>query len=674
MTTLDYTVILNAHKEGVYAHRAVRSIAAMARFADEADYTGEVLLVADRSDKATKDIAGNAAELEGLEHFERIDVDEGDLGMARNIGVGAAKGRYVFFLDADDVWGAEWLTAALDEFYKYAGLGCGEVILHPQCVVNFGADKMYWQHKDVRDPNFDPSVFMLTNHWTANCAAPRRLLQDFPYERASKESGFGFEDWEWNSRTWSQGIPHLVVPETVHFIRKRIDSMSREHAAQARVIKPGGVFTALAQKFDYPKLPPMPALAIGEWLDLAARQVHTVEPDVWADARDYIARQWYTPPAAPAMWKHYWEMREGTAAYGPTHMLLGAGLGGGADARVEFYAKQIKAAGHKPMILWTQGRGRAVPGVPSLDLSREKSRLGEVQAVIVLQRYLLELPEGTVLHFINSELGFMALSFGVGQRAFAARKLRIFASFYAIEKNRDGQLGGYAVNGGLNAVAPVLEQAIVDSQPMIAELRQATGWPESKTAYVPSVAVPFKRDLDPEARGGKPNLRWLWAGRLEWAKNPALLAKIAEAMPNVMFTVIGAPGDEFGRIAAKRLAGMRNVVLLPAYTGQLPMEMADAHDALIITSTHEGMPHLVLEALALGLPVISTHVGAMRGLARSTFVETVPVQDQADSMAWYAAFNRLEARHRAERRGHEYLESEHSPEAARAALKAINYL
>ena len=96
---------------------------------------------------------------------------------------------------------------------------------------------------------------------------------------------------------------------------------------------------------------------------------------------------------------------------------------------------------------------------------------------------------------------------------------------------------------------------------------------------------------------------------------PTLLraaARVIQKRPEAVF-VVGGEGPERGRLEALRdEVGLRRSVRFP---GTLPgRRVVAAFDAAVLTSLQEGMPNFLLEAMAAGVPVVSTRVGSIPGL------------------------------------------------------------
>jgi hypothetical protein len=117
------------------------------------------------------------------------------------------------------------------------------MVLHPQLTYCFGTEgiesQIVMEHIDSEDTRFDPFNLVSSNYWSALAFASKTLLMKYPYVSSSKALGLGFEDWTFNIQTLSSGIRHAVIPETVHFIRrKESGSRGAEENARSATFKP----------------------------------------------------------------------------------------------------------------------------------------------------------------------------------------------------------------------------------------------------------------------------------------------------------------------------------------------------------------------------------------------------------------------------------------------------
>lgn len=241
MTDITATIVF--HAEGALVRPALASLRDMVDVARGAGLSVEARAILDRPDGPTRhQVALKGGWLDGVS-----EVALGDLGLTRNAAAEAAQGRYLAFLDGDDLWGAEWLRLA-----HAAATAPGapeEAIWHPEQLFFFSEGDFDRTangpvpHPDVQAsfkeqeastaPGFDRDLLFLSNVWTANVVAARGLHLRHPYTAADRRRGFGIEDWTWNIRTLWSGIPHLIVPRTVHLIRlKDSGSLNLRNLAQ----------------------------------------------------------------------------------------------------------------------------------------------------------------------------------------------------------------------------------------------------------------------------------------------------------------------------------------------------------------------------------------------------------------------------------------------------------
>jgi glycosyltransferase involved in cell wall biosynthesis len=101
-------------------------------------------------------------------------------------------------------------------------------------------------------------------------------------------------------------------------------------------------------------------------------------------------------------------------------------------------------------------------------------------------------------------------------------------------------------------------------------------------------------------------LRLLWIGRLEPQKDPELALAVMAAME--VLSHLTMLGDGALRdVLQQRISslGLQDKVTLKGHVPEIASYLADA-DALLITSRYEGGPAVAVEALAQGVPVVST--------------------------------------------------------------------
>jgi teichuronic acid biosynthesis glycosyltransferase TuaC len=186
----------------------------------------------------------------------------------------------------------------------------------------------------------------------------------------------------------------------------------------------------------------------------------------------------------------------------------------------------------------------------------------------------------------------------------------------------------------LNWALPKLQQLITVSQALHDRLR-ALHFPLPAHALIrngvdtqqfqPEQAQPTWRAALP---AGQPVL--LAVGNLVSEKGFALALDTLAALPNMQLVIIG-DGPE--KLSLQQQADRLQIGDRMHWLGRRPQaELAAAYahsDLLLLTSHSEGMPNVVLEALACGLPVVATAVGGVPEWLALPFGRCVDSRDPA---------------------------------------------
>jgi len=120
-------------------------------------------------------------------------------------------------------------------------------------------------------------------------------------------------------------------------------------------------------------------------------------------------------------------------------------------------------------------------------------------------------------------------------------------------------------------------------------------------------------------------------GRLAKSKRNALLLKAVAGLPSGIASRVALVGDgeERGALADyARTLGIEHRVIFAGYRRDATAVMAAA-DVLAITSNKEGLPIVLLEAMAMGCPIIATAVGAIPQALSQDSAWIIPVDDEA---------------------------------------------
>lgn len=171
----------------------------------------EIIVVDDGSDDETPNIAQSYAEVRYMRQ------DNSGPSAARNTGIRAAHGKFIAYLDHDDIWLPNLLQVHISYLLSHPDIGF--TICTGQWFLEEGVEKPAW----VERAQLDEHSPLLSAQVLRRCVLERVGLFDPSYRLA--------EDTEWLFRAEEAGIAHAVLPDLV--FRRRIHSSNASHDWQA---------------------------------------------------------------------------------------------------------------------------------------------------------------------------------------------------------------------------------------------------------------------------------------------------------------------------------------------------------------------------------------------------------------------------------------------------------
>jgi len=214
---------------------------------------------------------------------------------------------------------------------------------------------------------------------------------------------------------------------------------------------------------------------------------------------------------------------------------------------------------------------------------------------------------------------------------------------------RNTRFGGSTRVGSLvgdwleRLTSPAAAVTIMNSERTADALVRRRVVPADRARVIPNTMVHWGFDASPDVRHDiRAELAidpdafvWLTAGRLEPQKNhDALLRAFARLHCEFAEVRLLVAGDGSLRSEVERLCaalGVASATTLLGVRSDLPRVMAGA-DAFVLSSRWEGMPNVVLESMAQGLPTVGTPVGGVPELIEDGVTGWLAASPEADDL------------------------------------------
>lgn len=230
---IDITVALTAHNETLVAGPTIASAEQAIRAAEEAGFTVERLIGLDAPSDACRRYFMQPA----FDAWKKVDLECRDLGRSRNALAGLASGRWIAWLDADDLFSRNWLATAA-ALLSDAASRRRKIIVHPEVNWVFDAATLVYTKPTQDDGFVTPYYFYVRNYYDSLCMAEVETVLTVPYTHYEIANGFAFEDWAWNVETMAAGWQHVAARDTIIFKRRRDESLVVSSARRRTLIWP----------------------------------------------------------------------------------------------------------------------------------------------------------------------------------------------------------------------------------------------------------------------------------------------------------------------------------------------------------------------------------------------------------------------------------------------------
>lgn len=191
----------------------------------------------------------------------------------------------------------------------------------------------------------------------------------------------------------------------------------------------------------------------------------------------------------------------------------------------------------------------------------------------------------------------------------------------------------------------MIDRLVGMAPPMRAELQDLMRVPPERVTIIDDPSLDEADIVRLEAAQGsrtpRPGRRFVAVGRLAAQKNFALLLNAFARMrrSDDRLTIVGEGGERKALEARIAQLGLGDQVRMTGHVNPVEAELLAA-DALVLSSDYEGVPAVVPEALAAGLPIVSTDCSVSMGdlLGHGAFGILVPT---GDAVALAAAMDHI---------------------------------
>lgn len=232
MSTCDLSVIVTAHDETVVCGPTMASADLAIAEAERAGFSVERLILLDAPTEETRSYFVQAA----YDHWNHRELDQGDLGRVRNEIIPSCQGRWIAFLDADDLFSENWLAEGAACLSRAERAG-ERVIVHPELNWQFDGGSSVLVNTGQDEPYFAPQYLYIAHYYDSLCLTPKDAHLETPYVSRDIPNGLSFQDWQFTIETMAKGWKHVTARDTIIFKRRRDSSLVTQSSARKSIVR-----------------------------------------------------------------------------------------------------------------------------------------------------------------------------------------------------------------------------------------------------------------------------------------------------------------------------------------------------------------------------------------------------------------------------------------------------
>ncbi len=309
--------------------------------------------------------------------------------------------------------------------------------------------------------------------------------------------------------------------------------------------------------------------------------------------------------------------------------------GGGAQRVFTELINNFASRGYKTKLALAQKRGSYLEQIDQATEIIDLDISGFLKGVFKIARYLRKEKPEVLLSTMNT-MNVMVLLASVLARhkgRVVVREANILS--LSLKKTKAGK--AFLLSSATKVLYPKADKIIANSKGMVRDLTENFSIPENKIVqiYLPlnikKIREKAEEALDHPWMANPENRVVLSVGSLTEQKDYTALLKAFSKIDNkynlkLIILGEGPERDKLERLSRK--LGIEERVSMPGFASN-PYSYMKHADAFVLTSKWEGIPNVLIEAIAVGTPVISTDCkwGPAEILQNGKYGKLVPVGD-----------------------------------------------